>query len=148
MKEKHKPAGRGQSSDTKRQARRDTPGLPFRTRSLSSIVKLEPPPEDVFLLRGIAAGRARERDLLVKPGVLPVEDQLDVLVEIPVDADVRGIDSVGEERGVGQLVGKHVAAQDEVAETAEDFKGAQAAALPVVRTQGLDAPAVGRDLLA
>src|SRR4051794_25155789 len=73
-----------------------------------SIVELQPRPEQVVrrLEGGVAVREVRGEDWGAKDGVLPIKINLHELVQVPVQADVDHLGTVGPEVGIGQAGGE------------------------------------------
>ena len=56
-----------------------------------------------------------------EPGVLPVEEDVDILIPVPIDSDIGSEDLVRPLVGVGQPGGEDLAAQAEPAVSENDF---------------------------
>src|SRR5579863_8153426 len=109
------------------------------------VIELAAEPVHILSLREISTRSPGERDRIIKCGMLPVERQLNVFVEKPVDPGVPGADAVRKEGGIRQLVGKHVIAQSQSAVSRVEFERSQT--FPI-RSRWLDAAPPGGNLLA
>jgi hypothetical protein len=112
-----------------------------------SEVDLEPQPVQVVRLLEPAGV---EEDGDAENRVLPVEVDLDELVEIPVEADIDYLGMVGPEVRVGQAAGEDRLAQRQVAVSGRDLEGPQAemARVQVEGAQGIDQRPVADRLTA
>ena len=97
----------------------------FSARPARSEPDLEPKQEQVAG-PGEPAGAVGHRG--AEAGVLPVEENADMLIPVPTDSDIGGEDLVRPEVGVGQPGGEDLAAQAQRAVSESDFPSARAEA--------------------